>query len=176
MEVYPWYTEVSRNEPLYQGDFFHSCPVVIPPSTVQHGQENVDIQVLFYDLVVVMSQSCDLAEEKIDIVLVCPVWQFPEFKQKNSFFGSKEGKKALKRGGAVGYHLLNPCHIQGFERPHLVVDFRNVYGVALEFLQELAVHTESRVRLLPPYREHLSQAFARFFMRVGLPVDIEPFD
>jgi hypothetical protein len=24
------------------------------------------------------------------------------------------------------------------------------------------------LRLLPPYREHLSQAFARFFMRVGL--------
>jgi len=25
----------------------------------------------------------------------------------------------------------------------------------------------------PPYREHLSQAFARFFMRVGLPIPIE---
>ena len=24
----------------------------------------------------------------------------------------------------------------------------------------------------PPYREHLAQAFARFFMRVGLPIDI----
>ena len=31
------------------------------------------------------------------------------------------------------------------------------------------------VTLLPPYREHLSQAFARFFMRVGLPLDIAPF-
>ena len=31
------------------------------------------------------------------------------------------------------------------------------------------------LRLLPPYGEHLSQAFARFFMRVGLPVDIPPF-
>jgi hypothetical protein len=34
---------------------------------------------------------------------------------------------------------------------------------------------ECPVILLPPYREHLSQAFARFFMRVGLPVDIPPF-
>jgi hypothetical protein len=25
------------------------------------------------------------------------------------------------------------------------------------------------------YREHLSQAFARFFMRVGLPIDIQKF-
>jgi len=30
-------------------------------------------------------------------------------------------------------------------------------------------------RRLPPYREHLSQAFARYFMRVGLPQDITPF-
>jgi len=28
---------------------------------------------------------------------------------------------------------------------------------------------------MEPYREHLAQAFARFFMRVGLPVDISPF-
>jgi hypothetical protein len=33
----------------------------------------------------------------------------------------------------------------------------------------------TRLRLLPPYREHLSQSFARFFMRVGLPVDIPSF-
>ncbi len=31
---------------------------------------------------------------------------------------------------------------------------------------------QPRLRLLPPYREHLSQAFARFFMRVGLPVAV----
>jgi hypothetical protein len=31
----------------------------------------------------------------------------------------------------------------------------------------------SRFRLLPPYREHLSQAFARFFMRVGLTIPVE---
>ena len=29
--------------------------------------------------------------------------------------------------------------------------------------------------IIPPIREHLSQAFARFFMRVGLPFNIPPF-
>jgi hypothetical protein len=32
----------------------------------------------------------------------------------------------------------------------------------------------SGLRLCPPYREHLAQAFARFFMRVGLPIPIPP--
>jgi hypothetical protein len=31
------------------------------------------------------------------------------------------------------------------------------------------------LRLLPPYRKHLSQSFARFIMRVGLPIDIPSF-
>jgi len=42
-----------------------------------------------------------------------------------------------------------------------------------EDLRGLAQRGEPRLRLRPPYREHLSQAFARFFMRVGLPTDIK---
>jgi hypothetical protein len=53
-----------------------------------------------------------------------------------------------------------------------VVDFRNVYGVHIENLKIIAEKIPERLRLLPPYREHLSQAFARYFMRVGLPQDI----
>ena len=56
-----------------------------------------------------------------------------------------------------------------------MVDFRNVYGVPFGFLEELSASRGERLRLLPPYREHLSQAFARFFMRVGLPTDIPSF-
>ena len=41
-------------------------------------------------------------------------------------------------------------------------------------VRELAASQGPRLRLNPPYREHLAQAFARFFMRVGLPVDIPP--
>jgi hypothetical protein len=37
------------------------------------------------------------------------------------------------------------------------------------------VKDKKRIRLLPPYREHLSQAFARHFMRVGLPSGIPQF-
>ncbi|MCD6491242.1 MAG: hypothetical protein J7K59_02995, partial [Candidatus Korarchaeota archaeon] len=62
-----------------------------------------------------------------------------------------------------------------FKTDYLVVDFRSVYSVPFDFLLELAQKRDRGIRLLPPYREHLSQAFARFFMRVGLPVDIPPF-
>ena len=43
-----------------------------------------------------------------------------------------------------------------------------------EFLESLlAARGRERPRLLSRYREHLSQAFARYFMRVGLPVPVD---
>jgi hypothetical protein len=55
------------------------------------------------------------------------------------------------------------------------VDFRRVFSLPLGFMRGLATAQGNRLRLLPPYREHLSQSFARFFMRVGLPEDIPAF-
>jgi len=130
---YPWYEIVNGSSPLLQGDFVDSCPVVVPPTAIE--SERVSAEVIEYD-VVTMSQSCDLVQKKLDLVLVCPIWPLKEFENRSDFFKSRKGKEALRQGNVPGYHL----------------------------------------RLLSPYREHLSQAFARFFMRVGLPVDIPPFD
>jgi len=70
---------------------------------------------------------------------------------------------------------LNRCGLPGHERDFLLVDFTRVFTVDASLVRELASHQDPRLRLNPPYREHLAQAFARFFMRVGLPVDIPPF-
>lgn len=171
MKEYPWYEVVNGDEALMQGDFIERCPVVIPPLEISH---NVEVKIIEYD-VVIMSQSCDLVQRKLDLVLVCPIWPLSEFEKRSDFFKSKKGKEALRRGNVPGYHLLNKCEIKGFVREYLVVDFRSVYSVPFDFLLDLAPKRGNRIRLLPPYREHLSQAFARFFMRVGLPVDIPPF-
>lgn len=122
-----------------------------------------------------MSQSCDLVQRKIYLVIVCPVWPLGEFEKRSDFFRSRKGKEALRQGNASGYHLLNKCDLKGFESDYMVVDFRSVYSVPFDFLIKLTKTRGRRLRLLPPYREHLSQAFARFFMRVGLPIDIPAF-
>lgn len=174
---YLWYEIVDTDEDLLQGDFIKECPIVIPPSEIS-GElkipDGTEMRIINYD-VVIMSQSCDLVQKKLDLVLVCPVWSLDEFEQRSSFFKSKDGKEALRRGNVPGYHLLNRCKLNGFEQGYTVVDFRSVYSVAFDFIVELAEKRGKRLRLLSPYREHLSQAFARFFMRVGLPVDIPPF-
>ncbi|MBI4488292.1 MAG: hypothetical protein HY694_04345 [Deltaproteobacteria bacterium] len=134
----------------------------------------IEAEILEYD-VVVMSQSCDLEQNKLDLVLVCPHWSLGEFCQANDYFKSRRGKEELRRGNVPGYHLVAACNLEGWERDIRVVDFRAVYALPFRFFKEFAAGGGKRLRLLPPYREHLSQAFARFFMRVGLPVDIPPF-
>lgn len=153
---------------------FQSCPVIIPPKNRIKPGDKVPADFEEYD-VVVMSQSCDLVLKKIDLVLVCPIWTLSNLEYENDFLKSRNGKEQLRQGNVPGYHLLNKCEIKGFEQEYIVVDFWNVYGVYLDFLIELAKDSGKRLRLLSPYREHLSQAFARFFMRVGLPADIPKF-
>lgn len=168
---YPWFEVVDSDESLLQGDFITECPIVIPPSQIS---DEVEVRVFNYN-VAVMSQSCDLEQRKIELVLVCPFWPLSEFEKRKPYYKGSSGKEALRRGYLPGYHLLNKCEIDGFKTDYLVVDFRAVYSVPFDFLIDFAGAKGKRLRLLPPYREHLSQAFARFFMRVGLPVDIPEF-
>jgi hypothetical protein len=175
---YPWYEIVSGSE-LQQGDFLDDCPIIVPPEkfVVPEGTgrvENVKVNVQTYD-VLIMSQSCDLVQEKIDLVLVCPHWSLSEIEQANQFFRSDRGKEEIRRGNVPGYHMLASCELEGFEKEVRVVDFRAVFSLPMDFVKDFASRKGRRVRLLPPYREHLSQAFARFFMRVGLPVNIPAF-
>jgi hypothetical protein len=169
---YPWYETVNGEEPLSQGDFIDDCPILIPSSDI--SKKEIDGKIVKYN-VVIMSQSCDLWYKKLDLVLVCPVWPLSDFEKINPHYKDRRAKEALRQGYTPGYHLLNECKIDGFKRDFFVVDFRNVYGVPFDLLIDLAKKKGRRLRILPPYREHLSQAFARFFMRVGLPLDIPEF-
>lgn len=116
-----------------------------------------------------------MEQGKLDLVLVCPLWSLEEFGKANGYFKSTDGKEQLRRGNIPGYHLVAPCEIQDWKREIRVVDFRTVFALPFEFLKKFVAESPKRLRLLPPYREHLSQAFARFFMRVGLPAEIASF-
>lgn len=165
-EAYPWY-QVVQSAPIEQGDFFVACPLYRATADGSIRRDTSDV--------VVLSHSCDLAHDKLELVQVCPYWPLEALAAREEYFRGKRGREDLRRGNLPGYHLLNRCSLAGFERDFSVVDFRSLFGVSLATLKEMATSPSSRLRLLPPYREHLAQAFARFFMRVGLPVDVPPF-
>ena len=172
MTKYKWYSVVSSNDPLLQGDFLDSCPLIIPTSDLDSLEITTIVKT--YNIII-MSQSCDLVQNKIDMVLVCPYWSLEELVEQHPQLNKKKWKNDLRKGFVQSYHLLNRCDIKGFEKDYLVVDFRNVYGVPINYISESARKFKKRLRLESPYKEHLSQEFARFIMRVGLPEDIPPF-
>lgn len=166
---YSWYDDVSNSPELEQGDLIPACPIIIPPSTIIEVGSELNVKVELIDSII-LSQSCDLAHKKLNIVLVSPYHNLNDFLSNFNIGERPRIIKELKRGIQPGYHLLNKINDSG---DYLVVDFRNVYGIHIENLKYKASSFATRVRLLPPYKEHLSQAFARYFMRVGLPQDLE---
>ena len=177
---YPWYEELpAAHAGLEQGDFIPACPIVVPPPALAPGGE-YELDVQEFD-VVVLSQSCDLTHaDKITNVLVCPYSGLAEYLQaKAANTGSNPTAKfvraaydELRKGQQPHAHLLEQPPGSFVPADYLVVDFRNVYAVHYDFLLARVAALPDRLRLLPPYREHLAQAFARFFMRVGLPQDL----
>lgn len=172
---YPWYSLIEQKNDIQQGDFILSCPVVIPLA-VFDLKETPDVDVKKMDAII-LTQSCDLVSKNIDNILVCRYFSLSDFIneiEKNETLNAKRRKNLvanLRKGHLVSYHLLNKQ--EGIFDDYLVVDFKNVYGIHRTTLEEIIKSIKQRIRLLPPYREHLSQAFARYFMRVGLPQDIE---
>ena len=170
-EKYPWY-ETVEGDSLAQGDLLRGYKIVIPKTLP--GEETVPFEAKTFDLVV-MTQTCDIEEGKVTSVLLCPWWELWSFidaaKAKGENWG-KDIRDDLRKGNIPGYHLLNEASQDGLNIGLGVVDFHEIYTTPTELVREFAKVIEKRLRLLPPYREHLAQSFARFFMRVGLPTPI----
>jgi hypothetical protein len=132
-----------------------------------------------------MTQACDLENNKVSNVILCPHISLVEYKQDweqaMKSYGQNPTAKSWKRlcddikdGYMWNLSMLNSGEITDLKIEHRVVDFHDVYTIPRNFLESILQQRQKpRLRLLPPYREHLSQAFARFFMRVGLPISVE---
>ncbi len=175
---YPCY-EIVSDDDIQQGDILENCPVLILPSELSLSSSNTRTSP--YEIpwegrdVIVLSQSCDMVKgrEKIPEVLLCCLWKKSDIKEGQ--MSSNDDWNKARKGAMPGFHVLDRCDLEGFKRDFSVVDFRRVHSLPLDFVRNVPGELGERIRLLSPYREHLSQAFARFFMRVGLPVDIPEF-
>ncbi len=107
--------------------------------------------------------------------MLCGINFTTEFSDDNNQGLGRNRLEQIRKGQIVSNHILNKCSLPDFEKDYRIVDFRRVMSLTIGFIRELANKNSPRLLLLPPYREHLAQAFARFFMRVGLPVDIPKF-
>jgi hypothetical protein len=174
---YPWFGVV-RGHVLEQGDLLRGCPRFVLPPDAARSEANILLTRETVDAVI-LSQSCDLAlradgECEASDVLLGFVYLKNDL-ASHPVFGKEESWEEVRKGRRPFFHVLNECSIPGHEQDFVLVDFHALFTLSVPLVREFAEHSGNRLRLLPPYREHLSQAFARLFMRVGLPTDVPPF-
>lgn len=186
-----WYECVGPGTELTQGDIISDCPVLRWKSsevTARATEEPEELQAFVEAVkadVIIMTQACDLEEHKVDEIILCPhfnldyhktIWSdtMVARKQNPSDKSWKSHCENLCSGFYWNLAMLNTGEVDELKIAHRVVDFHEIFTVPRVFLESLLKHRSSpRLRLRAPYREHLSQAFARYFMRVGLPVNVQ---
>ncbi|HZW30939.1 MAG TPA: hypothetical protein VFF52_09550 [Isosphaeraceae bacterium] len=134
------YETVGPGERLTRGDIIFDCPLVswssAPIPVTGSGSEVEALKqgrVAFQADVMVMTQACDLEQEKVRNAVACPHLSLSDYK-------------------ATWDEFLRQRHQNPTAK---------------------AWRTHCNDIKVSPCREHLSRAFARYFMRVGLPVPVD---
>lgn len=167
-----FWSQVSGSE-LAQGDYLLNCPV--PEFPADYGQtEEAEVNVRLVDLIVV-TQSCDLMNKKVQLVALCPIWPLNKLQLSDPRFCKTDQLEGIRKGRWEALHMLSSPENPTENQDVRIVDFREIHSLPVRFLERHAESLGPRWRLRSPYLEHFSQAFARFFMRVGLPTAIPPF-
>lgn len=158
------YTAIRAEEAIDQGDLIEECPSVII-STIAIGQSLEDVH-FESGRVVVLTQTCDLANDKTAIAVVAEAQNAQRFVD-DGIFKPADIKGPLRSGRIWGLYFL-PAD-DGLGLPEMIVDFRRLHTVKIDLLRTLCRDGQRRGRIQPLYREHLAKHFADTYSRIGLP-------
>jgi len=186
-----WYEVVGPDIRLSQGDVIPECPLLKwKLDDLGKGDPKTSDERLFKAAkgfkadVVVMTQACDLEHDKVSDVVLCPCLPLSTYKPLWAKAEEARNNKPtdknwvsfcndIKDGYVWNLFIMDSMQDGEVTTEHRIVDFHSLHTVPRAFLDTLLVERGTRrLRLRPPYREHLSQSLARFFMRVGLPTPI----
>ena len=173
---------------IIQGDIFRSFTYV-RWAKLNTSSGNVDIDEIKIPFFVVLTQACDLKQDfqdrskkesekrdkYIESVLVCPAYiatsvktgsHLKELKIQSESY-NRDRWKIIEKNNNPRYHFLkeNPS----LKIPNLVIDFKQYYTIPTQILYEL-FEDHYLGALQDLFKEDLSQRFASYLSRIGLPV------
>lgn len=148
-----------------QGDLIDGCPVA---SITEFRADEPDSAKIELDVhrVLVLTQTCDFANAKIDTVIVASVFDAQHLIDKN-LVKAADVKGPIRGSRVWGWYFLPAAADLGLGE--MLVDLRRLHTVRLDVLLALCRAGKRRGRVQPLYREHLAKHFADTFSRIGLP-------
>ena len=148
-----------------QGDILDRCPVL---AIVAFDRNSGQPQKAEFESrrVIVLSQTCDLANAKTTVALVAEIFE-AQVLVDQGFLKPSDIKGPIRGGRVWGWYFL-PADSK-LALPEMIVDLRRLHTVQLDLLRSLVQNGQRRARMQPLYREHLAKHFADTYSRIGLP-------
>lgn len=156
-----------------QGDIIDGCPLhhfesfVLATLLAEREPESV---VSTYSRVLVLTQTCDLAQKRNCAVLVAVIRDAADM-VRQGILKAIDVQGPIRGGRVFGWYYLPSFEPSGL--PESVVDLRQIHTLPRDLLTALCNHGKHRGRIRPLYREHLARHFAETYARIGLPQPYE---
>ena len=148
-----------------QGDVIDDCPILQLAADATLATAGVGVQVLS-QRVVVLTQTCDIAQDKSGHAVVAVVHTAAEL-IATGLFRPDTVRGQVRTGRTFGWYYLPSLDSAGI--PESLVNLRDLHTVPMTVIRELVASGKRPARLAVPYREHLAQHFAVSYMRIALP-------
>jgi hypothetical protein len=163
------YQHPTADSAVDQGDIFDDCPIL---GVANFDLGNIEPLEIGYDAsrVVVLTQTCDLANQKTTRVTVARVLVAQDLVDQQ-LLKEADIRGPIRSGRVYGLYYLPKDADLGL--PEAIVDLRQLHTIRLDLLQSLSRLGRRLARIQPLYREHLGKHFADTYSRIGLP---EPYE
>lgn len=152
-----------------QGDIIDNCPILSLAAFIPGNTESVEVSYAF-QRVVVLTQTCDLANQKTTLVTVAVVLDAAALVEQG-LLKAADVRGPVRAGRVFGWYFLPKNTGLGLDES--IVDLRQLHTVRRSVLVSLCQQGQRRARIQPLYREHLAKHFADTFSRIGLPAPYE---
>ncbi len=136
----------------------------------QPGQLNTVRTDVDLHRIVVLTQTCDLANKKVDEANVASVFDAQQLVDRE-ILKAAEVRGPIRSGRVWGMYFLPAAADLGLGE--MIVDLRRLHTVRLDLLRALCGAGQRLARIQTPYREHLAKHFADTFSRIGL---LKPYE
>jgi hypothetical protein len=155
--------------PVDQGDLIDGCPIL---QVVKFDPKNPDSPQVSCSThrVVVLTQTCDLANQKTRRITVAIVHD-AQLLVEQDLVRAVDIRGPIRAGRVYGWYFLPSC--EACELSESIVDLRQLHTIPREVLDTLCASGRRMARIRPLCREHLAKHFADTFSRIGLP---EPYE
>jgi hypothetical protein len=178
----------SKQGRLRQGDIYKNVEYV---EYIVEKEGNLEISKISFPFIIVLTQDCDLeqdykvrwaikkpsnSDKRLFSVIVAPLYNEEHFyigeHLKDLGYEMEKIKKTGTKGELIGKNEIPRYHYVKFPPitpiANSIIDFKHYFSVNGEYLKRMK-STNYVCQIAELYRESISQRFANYLARIGLP-------